>query len=177
MEIISFSFFCFIRLEQELRKLRDFRNSIADENEKYLKKHPEFRKLIDEFVTAVFHHKPKDVVQFGVEYWNTIYKHQNFGPCPVVIAGPSGVGKDSLIHRLLEIYPHLFGFSVSRTTRPPRPDEVDGVHYHFVSKPEFEESIERHEFIEYAKVHNHYYGTTFQGVEQVWSFGSSLFSR
>jgi len=56
------------------------------------------------------------------------------GPTPVVICGPSGVGKGTLIKKLMDQYPDEFGFSVSHTTRAPRPGEVDGVHYHFVEK-------------------------------------------
>ena len=58
---------------------------------------------------------------------------------PLVISGPSGVGKGTLINRLTESdYPGRFGFSVSYTTRKPRPGEEDGVHYNFVERSEFE---------------------------------------
>lgn len=53
---------------------------------------------------------------------------------PVVICGPSGVGKGTLLNRLMKEYPEQFGFSVSHTTREPRPGELDGVHYHFCDK-------------------------------------------
>ena len=58
---------------------------------------------------------------------------------PLIIAGPSGVGKGTLIKRLTEQdFPDRFGFSVSYTTRKPRPGEVDGVHYNFVERSDFE---------------------------------------
>ena len=57
---------------------------------------------------------------------------------PVVVCGPSGVGKGTLLGRLMADYPDEFGFSVSHTTRQPRPGEQDGVHYHFVSREEME---------------------------------------
>ena len=53
---------------------------------------------------------------------------------PVVICGPSGVGKGTLLNRLMKEYPEQFGFSVSHPTREPRPGELDGVHYHFCDK-------------------------------------------
>jgi putative ribosome biogenesis GTPase RsgA len=55
-------------------------------------------------------------------------------PRPMVICGPSGVGKGTLISRLMKDYPNAIGFSVSHTTRKPRPGEIDGVHYHFTNK-------------------------------------------
>ena len=55
-------------------------------------------------------------------------------PRPVVVCGPSGVGKGTLINKLMAEFPETFGFSVSHTTRAPRPGEEDGVHYHFAEK-------------------------------------------
>jgi guanylate kinase len=77
----------------------------------------------------------------------------------VVLAGPAGVGKGSLVKEIISSNPD-FMLSVSATTRSPRPGEQDGVHYHFVSKEEFEASIEAGNFLEWAQVHNeNYYGT------------------
>ena len=53
---------------------------------------------------------------------------------PIIVLGPSGVGKSTLINALTDKYPKMFGFSVSYTTRAPRPGEVDGVNYNFISK-------------------------------------------
>ncbi|MFP3853797.1 MAG: guanylate kinase [Anaerolineales bacterium] len=78
-------------------------------------------------------------------------------PLLIVISGPSGVGKDSVLQRMKSR--HLpFHFVVTATTRPPRPDEVDGVDYHFVSHDEFAEMIEQDELLEYAIVYNDYKG-------------------
>jgi guanylate kinase len=68
----------------------------------------------------------------------------------------------------MDKYPDLFGFSVSHCTRAPRPGEVNGVHYNFVSVPEIEKAIENNEFIEYAQVHTNYYGTSIEAVEKVY---------
>jgi hypothetical protein len=64
------------------------------------------------------------------------------GPTPVVIAGPSGVGKGTIIAKLQARFPNQFGFCVSHTTRQPRPGEENGTHYHFVEKSEMERGIE-----------------------------------
>lgn len=82
----------------------------------------------------------------------------------VVVSSPSGGGKGTLIRRLMERVPDL-GYSVSWTTRAPRPGEIDGVHYHFVSPEEFTSMRERGEFLESAIVHNNFYGTAWRGLE------------
>lgn len=91
--------------------------------------------------------------------------------CPVVIAGPSGVGKGTIVKMLMDKYPQLFGFSVSHTTRAPRPGEEDGIHYNFVDKGDMEAAIARGEFIEHAAVHTNFYGTSVAAVEKVKSEG------
>ena len=112
---------------------------------------------------------------------------------PVVICGPSGVGKGTLIARLQAEFPDEFGFSVSHTTRAPRPGEADGVHYHFCSKEAMEAAIGRGarfmrssspsatlsplthhragEFIEHARVHANIYGTSAAAVRAVAAAG------
>lgn len=151
----------------ELQKLQEYRSKIGSENQRYIDGHPELRTLVDDFVSAVIAHKPEDLVKFGAFFFSDRRKNHHLGPCPVVIAGPSGVGKGTLINRLLGDFPELFGFSVSHTTRAPRQGEEHGVHYHFVTKGEFEQAVEKGDFIEYAKVHTSYYGTSLQAVEKV----------
>jgi len=75
-----------------------------------------------------------------------------------VVAAPSGAGKTSLVNALVEGDPRLV-ISVSFTTRPPRPGEVDGRHYHFTDLATFERMLERGEFLEHAEVFGHRYGT------------------
>lgn len=75
----------------------------------------------------------------------------------IVISGPSGVGKSTILRRLSQEYP--FGFSVSATTREPRPGEIDGIHYRFVTRPQFERMIEAGELVEWASYGGHLYGT------------------
>ncbi len=72
---------------------------------------------------------------------------------------------------LMDKYPNCFGFSVSHTTRAPRPGEENGVHYNFVDKEVMQKAIENNEFIEYANVHTNYYGTSVAAVEKVASAG------
>ncbi len=82
-----------------------------------------------------------------------------------VISGASGVGKSTVIAKLLESHPELY-FSVSCTTRPPRAGEVDGVNYHFINPQEFQQRIEINDFLEYAQYVGNYYGTSGAIVEE-----------
>jgi guanylate kinase len=84
-----------------------------------------------------------------------------------VIAGPSGVGKGTLINMLLKKYPNIFGFSVSHTTRSPREGEVEGVSYYFTSKEKMQQEIEQGLFLEHANVHGNFYGTSKIAVKKV----------
>lgn len=77
----------------------------------------------------------------------------------IVISAPSGTGKTTLVHMLLKEFPDL-EFSVSYTTRPPRPGEVDGKDYHFVDRKTFERMIEEGDFLEWAEVYGNLYGTS-----------------
>ena len=76
----------------------------------------------------------------------------------LVISGPSGTGKGTLIKRLMEEDSSLV-FSVSATTRDPRPGEIDGVHYHFVTNEKYDQLVAENAFVEYANVHGNRYGT------------------
>lgn len=87
------------------------------------------------------------------------------GPRPVVLAAPSGTGKTTIAHRLVEEGDD-FVFSVSATTRAPRDGEVDGVDYEFVSREAFEEMVSRGEMAEWAEVHGRFYGTPRRNLEE-----------
>eukprot|EP01063_Lacrimia_lanifica_P031123 TRINITY_DN5067_c0_g2_i3.p1 TRINITY_DN5067_c0_g2~~TRINITY_DN5067_c0_g2_i3.p1 ORF type:complete len:306 (+),score=146.77 TRINITY_DN5067_c0_g2_i3:70-987(+) len=92
-------------------------------------------------------------------------------PNVVVICGPSGVGKGTLLGKLLKDHSDSFGFSVSHTSRGPRPGEVDGKDYHFSTKEEMKKMIEAGDFVEYAEVHGNYYGTSKASVADVHKEG------
>lgn len=76
----------------------------------------------------------------------------------IVLSGPSGAGKNTLLSAVLPRVPSLV-YSVSATTRPPRPGEVDGVHYHFLGDDEFQQMIDRGELLEWAEFAGYRYGT------------------
>jgi len=93
------------------------------------------------------------------------------GQKPVVISGPSAVGKGTLISKLMQDYPSKFGFSVSHTTRSPREKEIDGIHYHFTERSKIEKDISEGKFLEFAHVHGNVYGTSIEAVESVTDEG------
>ncbi|XP_033506455.1 guanylate kinase isoform X4 [Epinephelus lanceolatus] len=89
------------------------------------------------------------------------------GPRPVVLSGPSGAGKSTLLKKLMQEYDSVFGFSVSHTTRTPRPGEQDGKDYHFVTREAMQAGINNGEFIESAEFSGNMYGTSKAAVQAV----------
>ncbi|XP_012164194.1 guanylate kinase isoform X2 [Bombus affinis] len=93
------------------------------------------------------------------------------GSRPLVLCGPSGSGKSTLLKKLFEEFPDTFGYSVSHTTRSPRPGEEDGKHYHFTTKDKMQKQIEQDEFLETATFSGNMYGTSKRAVEEVQKAG------
>ena len=90
-----------------------------------------------------------------------------------IVSAPSGAGKSSLVKALLERDPAI-RLSVSYTTRAPRPGEVDGVHYHFVSRDDFLARMARAEFLESAEVYGNFYGTSHPWIRDEMAAGQDI---
>ena len=90
-----------------------------------------------------------------------------------VVSSPSGGGKGTLIRHVLDVVENL-SYSVSYTTRAPRPTEVNGREYFFISRDEFEQRIAAGDFLEYANVHGHLYGTSLAESRKVANMGRDL---
>lgn len=90
----------------------------------------------------------------------------------IIVSGPAGSGKGTVVSRVREKAP--FEFSVSATTRAPRPGELDGVHYHFIDKTAFEEKIAAGDMLEHAEYVGNYYGTPKAPVEQTLAEGKDI---
>ncbi|SFP12803.1 guanylate kinase [Oscillibacter sp. PC13] len=90
-----------------------------------------------------------------------------------IISGPSGVGKSTVLHALMESRKNLY-FSVSATTRDPRPGEIDGLHYHFLDVDTFREKIAKDEFLEYAEYVGNFYGTPKRFVDAAMNRGQDV---
>jgi guanylate kinase len=94
----------------------------------------------------------------------------------LVVSGPSGVGKDSLIEELRRQEPTL-AYSTSATTRPPRPGEIDGVHYFFIARPSFERMMAEDAFIETREYANNLYGTPKRFVMESLTSGRDVIMK
>ncbi len=97
-------------------------------------------------------------------------------PLLIVISGPSGIGKDAVVG-LLRKTNHDTHFVITMNSRPPRPDEVEGKDYFFVSREEFEAKIEAGELIEYAKVYSDYKGIPKSQVREAFASGKDVIMR
>lgn len=98
-------------------------------------------------------------------------------PLLIVISGPSGVGKDTIARRLIERHPESFYFVVTATTRPPRPGEVHGRDYFFLSSDEFARMIDEDELLEYALVYNDYKGVPKAQIRDALTSGRDVIMR
>ena len=90
-----------------------------------------------------------------------------------IISGPSGVGKSTVLKALLERRKDVY-FSVSATTRPPRPGELDGIHYHFMDVESFRKWIAMEQFLEYAEYVGNFYGTPKRYVDEAMEQGKDV---
>lgn len=93
--------------------------------------------------------------------------------CLYVVVAPSGAGKSTLVNGLLEREPDI-GLSISYTTRPPRPGEISGREYFFVSRAEFQAMVARGDFLEHAEVYGNWYGTSRRWIEKTRASGSDV---
>jgi len=91
----------------------------------------------------------------------------------IVLSAPSGVGKTTIAKMLVQHHPEL-SISISATTRPQRPGEVNGKDYFFISEKEFKENINKNNFLEYEEVHGDLYGTLMTEVEKLVNQGKSV---
>jgi len=102
---------------------------------------------------------------------NQFRKKPSPPPRPLVLCGPSGSGKSTVMKKLMAEYGEYFGFSVSHTTRQPRPGELDGKDYHFVTREKMEELQKAGGFLENAEFSGNMYGTTTAAVHDVLNAG------
>jgi guanylate kinase len=91
----------------------------------------------------------------------------------IVVSAPSGAGKSSICQRLLQACPEL-KFSVSYTSREPRPNEINGKDYYFISRDEFQRRIDQNEFVEWIENYGHLYGTSIKTMEDFFEKGNDL---
>ncbi|CAM9329003.1 unnamed protein product [Hapterophycus canaliculatus] len=158
---------------EEIARLDGLRDSIRADQTSYLEEHPEVASMLNDFLRAVVERKPEDVFDFAKQHFAGGVDGDRRGAVrysgidAVVVAGPSGVGKGTIIQKLMEIFPRQFGFGCSHTTRARREGEQDGVHYHFTSVESMRAAVAKGDFIEHAEVHGNLYGTSVAAVSDV----------
>lgn len=153
-------------LQSELNKLQEGRDRFKAANQKYIANHPELRTILDDFMSNVVENKPSDILKFAVSYFQGLRTGGGSGyPC-LVVTGPAGVGKSTLIKLLVERNRDAFAFPVEHTTRPPKAGESNGVHFHFISVDEFNAMNGTGEFIGARQVQQTMYGTSVKAIEK-----------
>jgi len=166
-----------IRKPSEQEGNRVYRNEVLDvleikkgaikgDSVEYIKKHPELLELLNGFMFNLLLREEKDIYKFAKKYFNEFDLHANYFK-PIVISGPSAVGKGTLIRMLLKEFPNIFALSVSYTTRKARPGETHGKDYYFIEKAEFEKMIEENKFVEHCTVHGNLYGTAQEEINRI----------
>ena len=134
---------------------------LSSADQEYLLKQTSIPKLLNEYLIALAETRQEDIDTFTAAFFSTLRVDKSgMTTTPLVIMGPSGCGKETLHKRLRRQYPHHFAFSVSYTTRAPRPGEVDGVNYFFVTKEQFQARIESGDFLEHVTFSGNQYGTS-----------------
>lgn len=150
----------------DLDHLESKKAALKDEYINYVVEHPELKQIMSDFLSKILLDKPKDIPTYASSYFAGFLPKES-QESPLIVCGPSGVGKGTLMKKLFAEFNGKLSVSVSHTTRQPRDGEVDGKHYHFVDKETMEREIAADQFIEYAHVHNNIYGTSFKAVKDV----------
>jgi len=146
---------------------------LEEQYKQVLENHQELKNLIGDFVAAALVEKPEDVFVFAKDFFTMNGPGPTETPPtrPLIVCGPSGVGKSVILKKVFAEFPDRFGFSVSHTTRKPREGEKDGVDYHFAEKEEMQKDIDLGLFLEHAEVHGNLYGTSVMAVKSVLDSG------
>eukprot|EP00640_Fibrocapsa_japonica_P002997 CAMPEP_0113934000 /NCGR_PEP_ID=MMETSP1339-20121228/1348_1 /TAXON_ID=94617 /ORGANISM="Fibrocapsa japonica" /LENGTH=266 /DNA_ID=CAMNT_0000935601 /DNA_START=27 /DNA_END=827 /DNA_ORIENTATION=+ /assembly_acc=CAM_ASM_000762 len=152
---------------EEISQLNDRKAELKAAHLKYVETHPEIKTMLNDLVCACLLEKPGNIFAFAEKH----FASKSSFTKPLVIAGPSGVGKGTIIKRVMEHMPDKFGFCVSHTTRGPRPGEENGVHYHFTDRETMQTQIDNGQFVEFAEVHGNLYGTSVEAVNDVRKTG------
>mmetsp|Transcript_30798 Transcript_30798/g.40691 ORF Transcript_30798/g.40691 Transcript_30798/m.40691 type:complete len:267 (-) Transcript_30798:235-1035(-) len=152
---------------EEISQLNERKAELKAQHMAYVEEHPEIKTILNDFVCACLLEKPDDVFAFARDHFTAVKPKLEGGLKPLVVAGPSGVGKGTIIKKIMDQMVDKFGFSVSHTTRAPREGEENGVHYHFSDREKMQADIDDGKFIEHAEVHGNFYGTSVQAVKSV----------
>ena len=147
------------------------KDELIQSHQEYIARHPEIREVLNDYLSSVLLYKPDDVFVYAKEYFHP------FNPTPLkykplIVVGPSAVGKNTLISEVINKYGDLFERKKSYTTRGPRQYEKGADNYYFVSKEKFSEMQANGEFLEVReRLEGHMYGTTYAELERIKNQG------
>ncbi|KAL4476786.1 hypothetical protein ABPG72_010623 [Tetrahymena utriculariae] len=147
--------------DSELRTYyNDVKAQIKNEHSEYIQKHPELREILNDFLSTVMLEKPQDVYEYAQQYFSYFnIEKDKILLRPIIISGPSGAGKGTLVNMIVQQHNDKFQKSISYTSRKPQRGETHGVEYYFVSREEFEKEIAKNSFLEFCVYQGEYYGT------------------
>mmetsp|Transcript_31753 Transcript_31753/g.36099 ORF Transcript_31753/g.36099 Transcript_31753/m.36099 type:complete len:302 (-) Transcript_31753:414-1319(-) len=155
---------------ESLSNIIQRKQKLMENHGKYLDAHPELNEVLNDFTSSVLLHKPDDIFAYARKYFAPFHQNPVLNK-PLVFAGPSGVGKGTILGMLMKEYPDTFCTSISYTTRKQRPTEKNGVHYHFITKETFKKMVEQDKFLEFAEVHDNMYGTAKEEIQRITDLG------
>eukprot|EP00826_Nyctotherus_ovalis_P057652 TRINITY_DN7891_c0_g1_i1.p1 TRINITY_DN7891_c0_g1~~TRINITY_DN7891_c0_g1_i1.p1 ORF type:complete len:286 (-),score=90.69 TRINITY_DN7891_c0_g1_i1:114-971(-) len=140
--------------------------AIRGKSIEYIQQHPELLEILNSFIFNLLLREPRDVAAFARTYFDSFDLRASYFK-PLVISGPSAVGKGTLIRMLLKEFPDAFELSVSYTTRDPRPGEVHGKDYYFIKISQFNDMVRQNMFVEHCVVHGNLYGTAKSEITRI----------
>ena len=143
--------------QQEITALNARKISLKAVHTSDIVSHPEVKNMLNDFLSQVLLSRPDDVFSFAAEHFAELSPGDadvvgKGGYCPVVVCGPRGVGKGTLINLLMKAFPGRFAFCVSHTTRTIRQGEVEGEDYFFTTRDKMQQEIEDGKFVEFMDV-------------------------
>lgn len=169
------SIFFLICLHLHMIKVKSYLTKHFNRNNNNNNNNNNYRVIIKSTFSSspiISNNKHQNIINYSTSSHSTLSQSEEDIPRSLVICGPSGVGKGTIISSLISKFPLALSLCVSHTSRLPRPNEIDGIHYHFVSKDFMENKISSNKFfLESAKVHDNLYGTSFECMNEVLESG------
>ena len=161
---------------EEISQLNERKRELREEHAAYMADHPELKTIMSDFMSSVLLEKPDDVFSFAREHFTVSLptkkkSNPNKGLRPLVLGGPPGIGKTTLINMLCKAFPKSFGFCTSHTSREAKPGEEDGKDYHFTSKEDIQAGIDAGKFVEFSVKHGVFFATSEASVQSVAEAG------
>lgn len=159
---------------QEIQQLNDRKNELKRSYSEYVRAHPEIRSLLNDFMCAVLMEKPEDIFEFAHNHFGAMQPPRDDMPkghTPLIVCGPLGVGRATLIQGLKNAFPERVISPVRTTTRPQSAGEKDGSDFIFLSREAMTADLENGKLIEHETIDGELYGTSFSSINDAVATG------